>query len=1376
MPSYDDYLARFSQMTPDEVRAYLARAEEEKRRRAQVAAQARNVDQAKQKAAAVQRGAQNVAGVAVSEATSTVNPEAVLFDKRLANIPPERRERFQQSIEHGAGLTRELTQDLPRNIEGAKGKEIVAGDQRMIVDPKTGMSIATREEFPSVADHRRQLMAKDATGGESASVVGFLANVLEAPVRGFATVGTYAQDLQDSKSPPLSKLPGDVWAAMRGADEPEHPTVARGGYVAKRGAGIGDLFRKQARDVLAKNKDATVRDVLTGPLAGIYDAVTAVGSKIGSLQGVDETFTKESMSKWDLDQRLADVGPDHPLWDIVGHGTSIAVDPLNFLPIEKPVVAGAGLAAKVLEKAGAGGVVDAARAINQFHLPGSKSWVESKLARDLAKTEGKEGADVIASKMLSGEEQARAEQQMRNVDVVEAAKKVGAQMERGDNEAVRALIDGTNGSIAPIAPKTVEEQLEVISKAVAGGLGDALPTSERELLQAGGDAIVGRRYQLAKRLGVSDQMFKPHPWDTAPDDAMRRQALAAKRILGEWRFPEYELSSRLQLIKSPKAEPPQTLPRPPRAPAALAVEKVLGKKAGQIFERAFDPVLSRPDYDPFKRRTMEATEDIDTLRRHARVLAGELPPGTERTFLEDFARNTAAQADPIIREQARTLLRAKGRDLPPTSAGPAVRVADDSPGLSPAFNVAGDRVAHGVDDANAMLQGRGAPVEQFATGDVLREMSIASAEAGRRQSTARIAEVADSLTDEAGRRVVQSLDDALLAPRRGTVDPKLVVSRFTVKESAQRFIKDALTDGKLDGDEAQWLAGLALALKLNKDDLALRVLKKKPELAAKLRDFGLLKQREGQFMIGGKAFPEDVRRTLEAQGLKYIDAGERIAKLMPQLEGKVIPKALVPELERVGARMDIGVFEKVAFALNKFHAVWAPIVLNTPGFHVRNAFYGMFQIFLGVEGKTVPQAIRAMLDREAWAAAGMVASAAEAGARSDAVISIGGKNLRVADLAEEVRSKGVFESGRVADLERAVRDNARYADEGEALRRISPWSDRGLVTKEQISKTVVGRGLGSLFGGTITKRGVQSATMENVQRTFLYLHHRLRNELPPEKAAEKVMQHLFDYTGTYLSKPGKLARSVFPFWVWMTNSARQMADGLLANPQRYAFANHLYQTLGAVGQGDANRDPRFEPGYVGEGGFLPASGRGSPETQSFFALERPTSQAQWLEPMLQGDLGRAVSEVATNLSPAAAAVSERVTGNYQLGDRPVSPFRSELTENRLEAAFGMRQEDIIPYLLAKLGLPGLMAQLGLATLAPEVAQKTGRRSAADEQLYLQNRMISSLFGPRPAVTRPASVQTKKQVELNDAIEAERKAALERARRRTNPYATGEVFP
>lgn len=1241
-----------------------------------------------------------------------LGPLPLLF-KSFAVPPPEILDRREEkALRTGAWSRADPGADLSRDIEGALargGREIVAGDQRLVVsrDP-SATAQATRIEAPPLWEHAKAL----ATGQPSqASGIGLLFNALDAAARGSATALNYAANADDKTR--IANLPGDVLGAMLGT-EGSSGSVGAGGMVAKRGSGMGDYLRKQVMDAKAgktripsAGDRPTLRDFWKSSNwlspSGLGDKVIesfwkygylpakwgvsvagdAARERLAKLQGIDPSFVEKNprpgvrdelqrLQRRYMDRPLDEVDVNDPVFDEVGSALAMLTDPLSYVA---PTKAGATVLSKLGRpgKALARGLeVDITKALSK----------EGRLARALKGAEGVEDARHIAEQVNAVERGAGAQVAMETNEQVKLLMKAADAQRKADVPLVKKLMQHGPNMLRSRQPQEI--MADIIRAPRAG-----LSTSETRAIDL---AITGNprelfleRFNLAQKLNIP--ISHPHPW--MQGTKAQRRAVAAAQLLDMQRARELAMGQRIGKLSPRLLTPEGNVARPPRADVPMAMERAgVPKPVVAAIERFGAPFFKKPGYDPYKRRTMAAMNDLQSIRNEAADLIrqGAIQNPQEVAALKRFIYDKSAQT-PQNRQWARQLVLQRG--------GPNI-----------------ERPLGTVEEANRIATER---AKRFGStgGQVGFVEDPIQAAMARRQATGstelfhHMAEGVKGVKDLAGNTIAQPLAEFLSRPRKGIVPSE-------VTRDLQRFARG---QGPRDLTEA---------------------------------------------VLGSAGIQASLERALDAHGLVIVGGAKHgaLSKFMPTLNGHVMPRAVYDDLLELTPKLDQRMLGRVGTVLAKGASAFVPILLNTPGFHVRNTFFGLFQAYLATRAQD-------MVNPRLWNLASRVAHLAEKGGLVKGTVTIGGRQVRMADLVDEARKLGVFEGGRLADLEGAWRGGvAPYKGQGmtKLLQGANPFNMRrgafGL-TKEPLAKIIAGRGLGFALGGGGT------ATAENVLRTFVYLASRKRG-WSAAKSSGQVMKFMFDYTGMNLTRLEKTIRQWVPFYQWIKQSSLLTIDQVLRQPGKYAGWNRIYQLLNIAGQ-DRNMDPRYIPRQVLRMGAINSPfSEDTAEQRRMLRLERPGTQ------ITNPD------EILSQLHPGAQTAIELGTGRYLFGDTPISRGANEGNMPSWWPLPNVNPEDLAQYTAGKMGAPGYIAQMLLAQINPEWQRTNARHTGVDDRDRMMNRAISTMLGPSPVQVDPAAMRRRAYQDVaqqgEDAHTREQELAKRRAKGRPFGLSDAEVLP
>lgn len=1218
----------------------------------------------------------DTAGANIAEANRSAALAGKVSDDKVAMVPslaapaPEDVPVISQRLNDRGDFAISQTpgKDYSEDIEGAlavKGpdgkplnREITAGDQRLVVN-KSGQAVATRQEAPSIPQHFDALFNGDTN---AASKLGFAGNVLSGLARGAATGATYLDRAIGGGDVDVTNLPKDLWSAVKGEDRPgENDTVTEGGLVAKRGSGWGDFLRSRKKRLLDENPDATVKDLLLTPSQGANDVLRKGLAHLGSLiSGQDaDTVDRETLGALNPSTKLRDLSDN--AMDAYGEVMSVPLDPLNLVPFAK----GAEVAAKGARVAGLGPALDlGAKGIDQVvgHLPAGVFGRDARVAAR-ARLAGESADDAVALARSVDEAVVRSNSE---------AASHGNEMARQAQDLMKSMESGDKKAVAHIAEQGLEAlpfEERVAKLKEAAKAGTAKLTSE-EIAAIENGQMAGREWELARKLDVD--LFKPHALEQAGEEGAR-QVKAAKKLNAIFK-EELEHNKRVGYM-SGVGETDNYLPHVQRPWLASKIEAAGAPRLADFVER-LTPIS--PDFDPGLRRTASGAVDAENFRvaAQAAIESGEVANAVKA------GKITQKQADNIAAVVEKAKAAGQAQD-------PAVRAAAASAGAD-----VPKMVRDLVDDPDGVLAARGKPEGQW-TQDPNRMIAAGVQHNADVRRSARLVQLLKETRDTGGNRFLQSLDEAIVAPRSGA--DSVLRDRYFRPGVAGKFTRKPVAQSAV--------------------------------------------------INGRTILNPDIAAHLEARGLEYVDVGSRLGTALPSLRGSVVPKAIVGELEDVVARMDPSKFDLIARAARAVDRLWIPLVLNTPVFHINNALFGFFQMFLGGGAH--------VFNPQIWAHAQQVAEAAIHG--GDSIVTVGERSFRAADLLDMAKEYGVYEGGKAANLRSVVGKASTYADEGarSVAQRLNPFNAHAGIGPggTPIFEAVLSRAPAAapaLLHGRIPKG---TATMEDTQRLVLFLQQLGEGKTAIE-ASNTVRKFMFDYTGSSLSSTEKSFRKYVPFYQWIRYSTQQMVEQMLKQPHKYAAVNKLYNAIGQATR-PKNYDPRETPDFVREQGLLPTSA--DDETMTFMGYDRPGAQLAPLADML-GSLG-----------PLYGAGIERFTGDWNYGDQPIDPnFVQGAPQNStLENVTGMHNELLPNYLLRKAGgIPGFLGQIALGET--DYGPGNPRRSGSDALSQLSDRAIRFLGGPKTATVRPEDVLTSSRTEGGDVQKKEAKHQASMAKKRSAP--------
>lgn len=1247
------------------------------------------------------------------------------------------------------------------DIEGALEQP---GAQRTIINGRVAVVgpqglLATRNEDPSLGDS----FVEFAKWGGETSALQFLGNTFDVANRMAATA--YMRDIAErtGDTERLDKagrgLVQTVWDQMQAAANAKGETASEGGLVATREYGWGDAIRYGSSRLLKQNPRATLGDLV------MWNA------------GNEHTSD-------DWEQFFSDVGSDalsRPLTDLtdedyefLGLMLSMTIDPLNY-------VGGLGLIPDATRLAGRGAKA-AAQAVGVYD-PMAKAAV--KVAEPLVAAGRKVSApmmdvrdkvvDKVLGKIVGGKSVAHRARDIMRADpsiTREAAEEMAAQAGHAFSGPM-----GEQGVKMQLDFEDMAERIAPLVKRKESG--DVIKVLEQEVRE------LPRAQQIAAMKAIPDGVLPRMAEDEAalvrafkdvPDEAvkMMKRYDELKRAADD--LPRLEELANNPMVKG------QIL-----AGEVKAFNKALrtSKMADEWVKKLDDINASLPWEKRFEIARMVGRVPDGVAGAVRRAVGGADMRAGVVNLLES-AEDVAARIRPKYGERADDIalaanrlgelyMRGGGEMQHVGLLGKGVDLAGFHPhilkrmGEAPAYKPLARRRMVGTENLNDLRQKVHAVVSNPAAHGLQRsDPTVVGFERWLDRSAAtqlkKAGEVQERLAtldvsplehvDELA-NANRILDFRLLGEARFEDDIRKAAGKWG--ETARPMIARAeaaqrLADITVDGKRLVYDAAEAVA----------------SDLPAKVRSL-YIKTDGGKPVLRGNAFGKDgdlvgdVKRVLEKKGLVY--APPDVTRKLPALEGKVVSKAILKEVKAMAGKMDvesINILFKAIGALNKF---WVPLLLATPGFHIRNWMYGEAQLYMAIGGHAANPALAADAHR--------VAALAEHGLGStQKEIRLAPKALRkvkeekrLVDAALEMRRNGLIETGYISELERHMASGASFKGldpanlASKAWHRVSPWSKRGPT--EWGIKRLANRGLArtAAFGGL---RGGASATIENMQRAQLYLHLR-RTGVSEAKAAETVIKYFFDYTGARLSQTEKSIRQLLPFYQWLRFSNAQIVEAAIRNP-KFRNINRMFEILeteAVTGRSQAE-DPRYRPEYADKRGAVPLppsvdkawravlSKLGVPEedmggTQRFWAAERPGPNL--LRPR------HIPEEIAAQGSLVPKLYHEGSTNTYAFGGAPITPGLDQSQMDNLEGVERVLWEitrrppsELGPYLFKTVGGPWASLLMSFVDNGASVRFKDAKSAEA----FLST-LTSILLGQKVIASNPEDVYNRRSIEAEEIL-------------------------
>lgn len=1234
-----------------------------------------------------------------------------------APLPADYKARLDHAIRQGGGgaVGEEpgSRASMGTDIEGALaagGKEAIRNGKRVIVDD-TGRLLATRNESPPLGAATREYFQ-----GKEVGHLDMLSNVLNAPSRAAATGLNYAvaRRLGDERAT-FGNAASDMWGALKGEKE---GGVAAGGLRALRGEGYEDYIRFTAGELLERNPQATVAD----------------WAKWTAGEGDDDPQKQQAMGMLSeiANRPLSDLGDaDYQTMDLFA---TIAFDPLNFTP---GAVISAPLKLAKIPLRMAGKATGATDALAKLRAPLSQAKIADEMAEagfgadvlDQAETLGEGFAagqavakdrNRLAAELANAPSGAKAEQMVQGERDLRAAQKVlGKLKPKEGRQAVEMAEKLEHANIGRQVEELRKVPAEVVHKMsredqhvfdVVRQLDDRMV----DFMRLGDDAL----------RAVDDDALK------AAEEAQRaaleliepvrrrfhRAATAANRLLpSKQQVNLYEDAAAL-------AERFGTKPRVAEAARFLAntfarrgeAMQELGLLSKSADLAGYVPHIAKgvARYSPMRARKMMPRQDLHSVREAAREIIGELPQGV----LSQLARGTAnigAPADEILGA-------ANPEDLPDA--------LKDLVTLYEFVQAPLKRQLELKEPARAIIA-KSDTLDDLGTSEELLHRS--GAEGWERDARKVLG------------KYLEKIDPAIATAKAGE---RIANVKTAGGQNVVRSPAEVLEQVLSAEDQAKYLVRDGSgALTLN--------------------------ERTAKTIANKGDTPAVVRELVDAiskAGYTFLKA-ENAAKL-PSLKGKVVPKWLLPEIDHIVGSQNPESIDQLFKIIGKANRFWVPLLLATPGFHIRNWMYGVGQVYLAAGAR----AFNPKLATEAH----RIAAIAEHGIGSAEKINLANKHLRGArlkDLADELLHYGLVETGKVADMERIMGQSIRYKGVGGkaagAANLFNPFSEGNIPN---ILGNAIKRGVNrplarvSGAGGAL---GTTSATIENVQRAQVYLAMRARGWSAAE-SAEHAVKHLFDYTGARLSTAEKSLRQVLPFYQWLKFSNQQIVDAMLTKPARFSNINRVFKafSLEHAGGIPQDMDPNAQPEWAHRRGGVDIPKALSDKINAFRGKPDDTRRRQWTpERMGPNFIGanptKMLDTVVEQMGLIPSMAAELASGKFLHGGGTISPGYDRELVSQFEAMVGMRAEDMPGYFGPKLGGP--YANL----IAAAVRAKNPRRDDVDNTESFVWTLLSMLSGQKIMAFNPLDVAASQTYETEEKLrnaEQLRRAEAKRQSRGISP--------
>lgn len=1236
--------------------------------------------------------------------------------------------------------------------------ETIRDGKRALVLKGTDHLLALRRESPSFADAWRDYRApRDLSQTTTGNIL--FDQLLDAGVRGGATLNLHALARQRGDKERIAKAGNPFADALRAMAGIKGNTLDDGGLIAAREFGGGDVFRyavaqtppeEQARmrgwDLVlgVKDPDAPPNKFLDGrdpPTKEELEGWFGADSPILNSFDFAETFNKPVSEFTDKD------------YESLGLVYSIVADPINFIP---GAVIGKAIAApfKATKWAATKGLGAVAPDAVEWMAKNVAPMSEARLARavekgdeafgGLAKGEAQAAGDEILNVAMAGSRgQAMAEQDrmLRHVkDVMRETPRAAAVdafkiiENAGEARPVGAIVDDLRkADPAGFSPATVDAVR--LAREIPDDMLAALRMRADEVAELERVVVddVARRSKAAAAIDNEVAAFnrkageyKAKGWAKAERNALEQAAEIGKRARPATVAPR-AISATAKLEKYVEAM---------RHPAVMQLEQ---RMAGATMDLGIDFVDVAKMAD-FARAAGMSEEAVAAARKLAQANAsiGEMMKSLDMLprhhrlgrFVPRVLKG-AASYNPLAHRRA----------VPQQNVADLRVLVDDllSGGLEEA-------AAFGEKEMKALRKWLdGSPAANVRDAGKMRKLvneKLSDFAKTRAAEGDELYGIAAKLDADALPDTLENAQKVLSARNPGAAfeaDPIAAMGKYI--EVVYPQIARARIGKRLRDITVKLKSGARTPIALSVPDILLREARAgRKELARFLR-----RRADGEIVLrtngvnsaitgysGGRAvFHNDVRAALNGYeaGSKWVRVSGDAAAKMPALSGRYVPEAIHREIELLAMAQSTENFGALLKVLAKGSSYIVPMMLNTPGFHIRNWLYGVFQGALyGGIGLYGPVGARYAV------AAHAAAAFAEHGVRNTGTIRLGklGEKgiVTVPQMAELLLKGGLVETGRVAEAAAFAKGTMRYADEplkglGQGL---LPYSRGGMITDEHLFRRAVNRPIARAqgLGGAMSKG---SATIENVQKAHLYLYLRGEKGMTHAEALARTTRAFFDYTGTRLSGLEKQLRALFPFWQWVRYSSEQLVDVAMNNPRMFSQINRMFRSFGteqvsgvpqstetAMSSFARERGAELVPKGVATRIDQAKAALGLEDTRKnlyAWAPERPGSSLP--------NLAHPLEWMAEQLGPMTKVPAELMTGRHMLGDMPLDPG---YLEGVTPGFGGLRYKMMPQYALRNIGLPWA------ADAATAALPTASRYSDVEQQQKLLYTLLSRIAGQR----------------------------------------------
>ena len=458
------------------------------------------------------------------------------------------------------------------------------------------------------------------------------------------------------------------------------------------------------------------------------------------------------------------------------------------------------------------------------------------------------------------------------------------------------------------------------------------------------------------------------------------------------------------------------------------------------------------------------------------------------------------------------------------------------------------------------------------------------------------------------------------------------------------------------------------------------------------RDFGSLQIR--QVLDELNRAPFDIPKA-GAKWAEYVDyVGKGVKGLNPETLPDIGAKQLVAEYLQNAQRLGDKEFAGKTRQFIQWYTGWSKANYTASlGFHLKNSFGNVFQFVVaggdpinGINGGAIFSSIQRKIKRGLTVREAVLELVKEPGFATKFLQDTPGLKGLARPKAQGVQQFNEL----VNTIEEAfnLSGNVGFGQFGEVGTALGA-KPRGFLLRETPSRVPLVKYAGDAYAWLMTKNRQFGTEIENFNR-FGLMWDGLVKGLSPQEAAARVDKYLLNYQE--YSKLDKVARSVFPFWTFMSRNAPLAFELAITNPKAYAWYNSFKRNLegpseeeGGITIPDYEKERGlFATKEEGFGALLPGTVfkpslpfQGAGETVLSQLISEPQSLLGNVNPLFRVPLETASAVIQRPFDPELG----------QFGGKGYTFFTGAPVVSRQKETTGKTTEELARYLTVELTTP-----------------------------------------------------------------------------------------